>query len=117
DLALAEEIPLDALLQRIVDTARALLHAQYAAIGVFDASDRVTRFIVSGLSDDVRARIGPLPRGAGLLGHIVKEPRVVRVARIADHPASVGFPPNHPPMKSFLGGPIERHGVVYGNLY
>src|SRR5439155_6963804 len=117
DLALAGEVPLDELLQRIVDTARALLRARYAALGVFDAGGTITRFIVSGISPEVHARIGPLPRGAGLLGHIMTERRVVRVARIADHPTSVGFPANHPPMTSFLGGPIERHGVVYGNLY
>ncbi len=117
DIALAGEVPLDDLLQRIVDSARDLLQARYAALGVFDARGKVRQFYTSGLTAEERARIGSLPVGAGLLGLIVRERRIVRVPRIADHPASVGFPPNHPPMTSFLGGPIARGEVVYGNLY
>jgi PAS domain S-box-containing protein len=117
DIALAGEVPLDALLQRIVEVARGLLHARYAALGVFDAQGRVTKFFTTGITAEERDRIGPLPIGSGLLGHIVKERRIVRTPRMADHPASAGFPPNHPTMTSFLGGPIRRDDVVYGNLY
>ncbi len=117
DLALAGEIPLDTLLQRIVEAARELLNARYAALGVFDARGHVTRFFTAGISAEERARIGSLPRGRGLLGLIVKEKRIIRAERIADHPSAVGFPPNHPAMTSFLGGPITRGDVVYGNLY
>jgi len=117
DIALAGEVPLDDLLQRIVEMAKTLLHARYAALGVFDATGQVRQFYTAGITAEERARIGPLPVGTGLLGYIVKERRIVRCARIADHSASVGFPPYHPPMTSFLGGPIARGDVVYGNLY
>jgi PAS domain S-box-containing protein len=117
DIALAGEVPLEDLLQRIVDAARTLLHARYAALGTFDSQGTVTRFITSGITSEERADIGPLPKGAGLLGLIVRERRVIRTPRIRDHAASVGFPAHHPPMTSFLGGPIARGDVVYGNLY
>ena len=117
DIALAGEIPLDELLQRIVELARTLLNARYAALGVFDATGKVERFYTAGISAEERAGIGSLPVGAGLLGLIVAERRIVRIPSIADHPRSVGFPANHPPMTSFLGGPISRGDVVYGNLY
>jgi PAS domain S-box-containing protein len=117
DIALAGDLPLDDLLQKIVDTGRPLLNARYAALGVFDAHRRVTQFFTSGISLDERHQIGPLPVGEGLLGYILRERRIVRIPRIGEHPESVGFPPNHPPMSSFLGGPIARGGKVYGNLY
>ncbi|HEX5415314.1 MAG TPA: ATP-binding protein [Chloroflexota bacterium] len=117
DIALAGEVSLDELLPRIVELARTLLHARYAALGVFDARGKVTRFYTAGIDDRERRQIGAFPVGAGLLGYIVRERRVVRLPRIADHPSSVGFPPHHPPMTSFLGGPISRGDVVYGNLY
>lgn len=117
DIALAGELPLRELLQRIVEIAKELLHARYAALGVFDERGRVTEFFTAGLTAEERAAIPHLPVGAGLLGYIVRERRIVRCARIADHPASVGFPPNHPVMTSFIGGPISRGDVVYGNLY
>jgi PAS domain S-box-containing protein len=117
EIALAGEIPLDSLLQRIVETARAVLKAQYAALGVFDQNQRVTQFFTDGISAEQRDRLGALPVGSGLLGLIVRERRIIRVPCIADHPASVGFPANHPPMTSFLGGPIARGDKIYGNLY
>src|SRR6185437_4078358 len=89
DIALAGEIPLGDLLQRIVETARHLLDARYAALGVFDAQGRVRDFYTDGLTLDERARIQSLPVGTGLLGYIVRERRIVRCARIHDHPASV----------------------------
>jgi PAS domain S-box-containing protein len=117
DIALAGELPLPDLLQRIVEIARDLLHARYAALGVLDGHGRVTALYTAGLSAEERAAIPHLPVGAGLLGYIIRERRIVRCRRIADHPASVGFPPNHPVMTSFIGGPIARGEVVYGNLY
>lgn len=117
EIALAGEAPLDALLQRIVDEARVLLHARYAALGAFDEQGRVKQFFTAGISPEERRKIGSLPTGAGLLGLIIKERRVIRVARIADHPSSVGFPPHLPPMTSFIGGPIVRGERIYGNLY
>lgn len=117
DIALAGEIPLGDLLQRIVEAARHLLNARYAALGVFDGRGRVRDFYTDGITPEERDRIESLPIGTGLLGYIVSERRLVRCPRIPDHPASVGFPPGHPPMTSFLGGPIARGGVVYGNLY
>ena len=117
DIALSDAIPLDELLQQIVDATRGLLRARYAALGVFDTTGRVTKFFTSGIDSEERARLGPLPIGSGLLGLILKEQRIVRIARLAEHPASAGFPPNHPMMTSFLGGPIRRGNVVYGNFY
>jgi PAS domain S-box-containing protein len=117
ELALAGESPLDTLLQRIVETAKDLLNARYAALGVFDARGRVTQFFTAGMTTEERARIHPLPQGKGLLGLIAREQRIIRVASIVGHPSSVGFPPNHPSMVSFLGGPIMRGPTVYGNLY
>ena len=117
EIALAGEVPLDDLLQRIVDAARTLLGARYAALGVFDPQWRVKQFFTAGLTTEERAQIGALPVGTGLLGLIVQERRIVRIARMADHPASIGFPANHPPMTSFLGGPIARGEKIYGTLY
>jgi len=116
-LPLAGEIPLDSLLQQIVETAGRLLKARYAALGVFDDDAKVARFFVAGFDAESFSAGLPFPRGEGLLGYIVKERRIVRVARIREHPASVGFPAGHPTMTSFLGGPIEHNGVIYGNLY
>ena len=116
-ISLAGELPRDDLLQQIVETGRALLNARFAALGLFDSHQRVTHFFTSGLSIEQRLRIGTLPVGSGLLGHIVQVRRIVRVPRISGHPMSVGFPPGHPPMTSFLGGPIARGDRVYGNLY
>ncbi|HUX87580.1 MAG TPA: GAF domain-containing protein, partial [Chloroflexota bacterium] len=117
EIGLAGDVPLDTLLQEIVDRARELLNARYAALGIFDSTGQIQQLFSSGLSAEDGAKIGRLPRGAGLLGLIAVEGRIIRLARIADHPQSVGFPPNHPPMNSFLGGPISRNGKVYGNLY
>ena len=117
DLALADDTPLAVLLQRIVEAARTLLRARYAALGVTDEAGHVRRFFTAGLTRRERAAIGPLPEGAGMLGLIVRERRIVRAPVIARHPASAGFPPNHPPMTSFIGGPIALGERVYGNLY
>ncbi len=116
-LALTSELDRDEVLQRVVDQARAVASAKYAALGVFDEEGVVGTFTTSGISPAERARIGPLPHGLGLLGLLQKEKRPLRVADIAEHPASVGFPKNHPPMKSFVGTPILLRGETLGNLY
>jgi signal transduction histidine kinase len=110
-------LEVDRVLQLIVDNVRSLVQAEYAALGIVDASGAIERFITSGMSDETRAAIGDLPRGHGLLGLIIRENRAVRIPRIGDHPESYGFPANHPPMDSFLGMPITNRGVPVGRLY
>ena len=92
-------------------------NARYAALGTFDENGRVTRFYTSGISPEVRARIGELPVGKGILGLLPRAGRPLRLRDLHEHPASVGFPPNHPPMRSFLGAPIQWRGESVGNLY
>lgn len=110
-------LELDRVLQLIVDRVRELLHARYAALGIVDDQGRITEFLTSGISADERRAIGDLPRGHGLLGLIIREHRSYRIADIASHPESHGFPPNHPAMRSFLGVPIPARGAVAGRLY
>jgi signal transduction histidine kinase len=115
--AIAEVLDLDPVLQIIVDRVRTMVGAGYAALGLPDASGRMVRFITSGIGTEMRAAIGDPPRGHGLLGLIIREGRSYRIPRIAEHPDSYGFPPNHPPMTSFLGVPVMVHGRSVGNLY
>jgi signal transduction histidine kinase len=117
-LSLAGELSLDDLLARIVQAAREVVGARYAALGVLD-EDRteLVEFVTAGLDEAERAAIGDLPRGRGLLGALIRDARPLRLERISDDPRSVGFPPNHPPMESFLGVPVGIRGTVYGNLY
>lgn len=110
-------LDLDRVLQLIVDRVRELVEAEYAALGIVDRDGTIERFITSGISDETRAAIGDLPHGRGLLGLIIRENRTVRIPHIAEHPESYGFPPNHPPMSSFLGMPIQNRGVAVGRLY
>ena len=110
-------LDLDRVLQLIVDRVRELVAAEYAALGIVDATGDIERFITSGISDETRLAIGDLPRGRGLLGLIIRENRAVRIPRISAHPESYGFPPHHPPMDSFLGMPITNQGVPVGRLY
>jgi signal transduction histidine kinase len=107
----------DDVLQVIVDRVRPLVDARYAALGIVDASGRIERFITSGIDEETRKQIGPLPEGHGLLGLIIRENRSFRIADIAADPRRYGFPPNHPPMKSFLGVPITVKGSTVGRLY
>ena len=117
-LAIATELSLDAALQRIVDAARELAHARYAALGVVDEERRgLTRFVVSGMTVDEIRQVDHWPRGLGLLGELIHFPRPLRVRDISGDPRSVGFPPGHPIMRSFLGVPILRGGRILGNLY
>jgi signal transduction histidine kinase len=117
-LALASELDVEELLAQLVDAARTILGARYAALGVLDEErSGLARFITSGLTPEERTAIGALPQGRGILGALIRDPRPLRRSRMSDDPRSVGFPPNHPPMKSFLGVPVVLRGEVYGNLY
>ena len=117
-MALASPLPLDRLLQVLVDVSRELLGARYAALGVINAEGtELDDFITSGLTAEQRARIGNLPRGHGILGLLIRDARVLRLRDLREHIASVGVPPNHPPMKSFLGAPVMAKDRVFGNLY
>jgi signal transduction histidine kinase len=116
-LALSAELDTETLLHKIADLARVVGDAKYAALGTFDDEGQVTRFYTSGISDTEHARIGHLPVGKGILGLLPRAGRPIRLRDLHDHPASVGFPANHPPMKSFLGVPIRWRGQSVGNLY
>jgi len=110
-------VPLDDVLQLIVDRVRPLVGAQYAALGIVDANGRIERFITSGLADEGRRRIGALPEGHGLLGLIIRENRSFRIPDLNKDPRRYGFPPNHPPMQSFLGVPVTVRNTTVGRLY
>jgi signal transduction histidine kinase len=110
-------LELPPVLQAIVDRVRELVGADYAALGIIDPGGRISRFVTSGISAEDRARIGAPPRGLGLLGLIIREGRSYRIADIGQHADSAGFPPHHPPMRSFLGVPVTIHGRPVGNLY
>ena len=116
-LAVASELGLETVLQRIVDLAREVVPARYAALGVADVSGRIQQFITSGMTTEERAAIGPLPRGHGLLGELIRKGEPLLVPDMAADPRSVGFPPNHPPMRSLLGVPILLGERTLGNLY
>ncbi|MGH7763194.1 MAG: sensor histidine kinase [Candidatus Dormibacteraceae bacterium] len=116
-MTLASELSLPIVLQRIVDLATQVTDARYGAMGVIGESGSLTEFITTGISARERRKIGALPRGHGILGLLIRDPRPVRIRNIAAHESSVGFPPNHPPMRSFLGAPIKALGRVYGNIY
>ena len=117
-LAIAQELSLDSALQKIVDAARELLDTRYAALGVVDEERRrLERFVVSGVTEEQIKAIDHWPSGLGLLGELIQFPHPLRVRDISKDPRSVGFPPNHPPMTSFLGVPIVRGSRVLGNFY
>ncbi|MGN6373137.1 MAG: sensor histidine kinase [Solirubrobacteraceae bacterium] len=112
------ELDLDVVLDRVLDAAQELTEARYAALGVLneDASELV-RFITRGIDKSTHTAIGALPRGRGVLGVLIEEPAPLRLRDVEEHPRSYGFPPEHPPMKTFLGVPIRVDGEPYGNLY
>jgi signal transduction histidine kinase len=116
--ALITELSLEGVLERVVEVAAEVIGAHYAAIGVLAPDGRVLEsFTTFGVSDELRALIGPPPRGHGILGLVIRNPQPLRLPDLTKHPDSYGFPPHHPPMHSFLGVPIvSRHGV-FGNLY
>jgi signal transduction histidine kinase len=117
-IALASELSLDSLLQRLTEVAARLTGARYAALGVIDPTGaRLERFVTHGLDEETRLAIGDPPHGRGLLGALISDARPLRLHAISDDPRSVGFPPNHPPMGTFLGVPVLLRGVAYGTLY
>ncbi len=118
-LAVAEDLDLDAVLERVVVAACGLVDARYGALGVVDREDpgRLSTFVHHGIDAETVRRMGALPSGRGLLGELLRDPRPLRVADLGGHPASVGLPPGHPPMHSFIGAPIRVRGAVFGNLY
>lgn len=116
-LALSAELETEALFRKLAELAAVVGNARFAALGTFDEQGVVTRFYTAGISEDERALIGHLPVGKGILGLLPRSGRPIRLRDLHDHPASVGFPVNHPPMKSFLGVPIRWRGESVGNLY
>jgi signal transduction histidine kinase len=115
-VGVASNLTLSDLLHRIVQSACDLVGARYGALGVL-GPDGLRDFVQIGISEEERARIGPYPHGRGVLGLLINDPRPLRLARIEDHPASYGFPSQHPPMRTFLGVPILVRHRVFGNLY
>lgn len=117
-LLIETDLDRDVLLQRIIEVAAEQVGARYGALGVLGPTGQgLERFLHVGLDEATVERIGHLPEGRGVLGHLISQPESIRLDRLSDHPASVGFPAGHPPMTSFLGTPIRVRGVVYGNLY
>ena len=117
-LSIGSELDLADALQRIIEVAVDLVDAQYGALGVLDETGtRLAEFITVGLDAETRRQIGSLPEGHGILGLLIVDPKPIRLPDLREHPDSYGFPPNHPPMRSFLGVPIRVRGNVFGNLY
>ena len=116
-LSVAGKAELDEVLQQIVDVARDLLGAQYAALGVPNSKKLLDAFIYSGITAEEAAKMAHLPKGFGLLGAIIREEKTIRIKNIADDERSYGFPENHPHMDNFLGVPIISGGAILGNLY
>lgn len=116
--ALVSEQDVEAVLARVLEVARELTDAKYAAIGVLHPNGHdLERFITSGIDESTKQRIGALPRGRGVLGVLIDQPHSLRLSEVGTHAKSYGFPPGHPPMSTFLGVPIRLRGDVYGNLY
>ena len=115
---LMSELDLETVLDRLLQTAADLTGARYVALGVLDEGRReLARFLTRGIDEDTHRAIGDLPRGRGILGVLIEDPRPLRLDDVGDHPRSYGFPPGHPPMRSFLGVPILIRGEAWGNLY
>jgi signal transduction histidine kinase len=115
--SIVQELSLPAVLHRIVATARDVAGARYAALGVIGADGLLEQFLHVGLDDDAVRTIGELPKGRGVLGALIEDPKPIRLTRISDDPRSSGFPEGHPPMTTFLGVPIRSRDAVFGNLY
>jgi signal transduction histidine kinase len=117
-VAIGTDLDLTATLQRIVESATELADAQYGALGVLDPTGTfLSEFLTVGIDAEQRGQIGDLPKGHGILGLLIREPKAIRLPDLREHPDSFGFPPNHPPMRSFLGVPVTVHGEIFGNLY
>ncbi|KHO18567.1 GAF domain-containing protein [Mycolicibacterium setense] len=116
-LAVTSGLDLEVTLSTIVRTAIELVDARYGALGVRGDDHELTEFVYQGIDDETRALIGHLPEGRGVLGVLIDDPKPIRLDDIHRHPSSVGFPPNHPPMRTFLGVPVRIRDEVFGNLY
>ena len=117
-IAINSELSLDGVLERIVEAAARVTDAHYAALGVIDrAGTGLERFVTHGMTEEVEKEIGDPPHGRGILGVLIRDAHNLRLHSLSEHPRSVGFPPGHPPMHTFLGVPILLRGVAYGNLY
>jgi signal transduction histidine kinase len=116
-VAVGSGLEIRATLHRLVVAACELTDAKYGALGVIGPDGLLSEFITHGLSDEEHARIGDLPQGRGVLGLMIEDPRPIRLPDISQHPTSYGFPPNHPPMRTFLGVPIRVRDRAFGNLY
>jgi len=116
-MVLSARLSLTAVLQRIANMACKVVSARYGALGVLDGKGGLSQFITAGIDEKTKGAIGPLPVGKGILGALVHEAKPLRLKDLTTDPRAHGFPPNHPPMKSFLGVPIVSKGKVFGNLY
>lgn len=115
---LVAELDVEAVLRRVLETARELTGARYAALGILDErKEELERFVFVGIDEETSRLIGPLPRGGGVLGELIRNPEPLRLADVTQHCRSYGFPPGHPPMTAFLGVPISVRGEAWGNLY
>ena len=116
--SLGADLQLDSVLDRLLMVAREVTGARYAAVGVLDRSrHELERFVTQGIDDATRQTIGDLPKGHGVLGVLIREPKPLRLHDVSDHVMSYGFPPGHPQMRSFLGVPVKVAGEAWGNLY
>ena len=113
----ASGLSLPDTLRHIIDSASTLADARYGALGVVGEDQNLVEFVTTGLTDETIAAIGALPQGRGVLGLLIVEPKPVRLRDLSQHPGAFGFPPNHPPMRSFLGVPIRIGDESFGNLY
>lgn len=116
-ISLAEDLSLQSVLERVVRSGCELVGARYGALGVIDEDQRLSHFITVGIDEREVRLIGDLPTGHGVLGQLIRDPKPLRLHDLHKHPVSVGFPENHPPMRTFLGVPIRVRGAVFGNLY
>ncbi|MFE0642411.1 GAF domain-containing protein [Streptomyces sp. NPDC058877] len=116
-MAVGSELDLPQVLRGIVEAAVTLVDAGYGALGVIGDDRKLSEFVTVGIDEELRARIGDLPSGHGLLGELIRNPHPLRLPELSEHPASYGFPPHHPPMHSFLGVPVRVRDEVFGNLY
>ena len=116
-LTVTSGLELDETLRTIVHTAIELIDARYGALGVRGTDHELVEFVYEGIDEETRCKIGPLPQGRGVLGALIDEPKPIRLEDIRTHPASVGFPDHHPPMRTFLGVPVRIRDEVFGNLY
>jgi signal transduction histidine kinase len=116
--ALVARLDLEGVIEILLEAARELSGARYAALGILsELGDELDRFLTLGIDDETRAKIGSLPRGGGVLGELIGAQAPLRLADLGSHPSSCGFPPGHPPMHSFLGVPILIRGAAWANLY